>query len=178
LLAYSGVDFEDHHYTDGDQWFKGDKQSIGLNFPNLPYLIDGKYNITESQAIQRYIIKRWGKSELLGKNHQDYARLESFLSVFNEIAGAVRGLFFNKDYEKVKGETIAKYLQKLEELQKFVGENKFALGYLTLADFIVSEDSHYIERLFPEEYAKFPFLQRIRDEFNSLPEIVAYYSSK
>jgi glutathione S-transferase len=177
-LAYSGVDFEDHHYTDGDQWFKGDKQSIGLNFPNLPYLIDGKYNITESQAIQRYIIKRWGKSELLGKNHQDYARLESFLSVFNEIAGAVRGLFFNKDYEKVKGETIAKYLQKLEELQKFVGENKFALGYLTLADFIVSEDSHYIERLFPEEYAKFPFLQRIRDEFNSLPEIAAYYSSK
>jgi hypothetical protein len=90
----------------------------------------------------------------------------------------VRGLFFNKDYETVKAETIAKYLPKLEELQKFVGEKKFVLGYLTLADFIVAEDSHYIERLFPEEYARLTFLPRIREEFNSLPEIAAYYSSK
>ena len=36
------------------------------------------------------------------------------------------------------------------ELNKFVGENKFVLGYLTIADFIVSEDSHYIRRLYPE----------------------------
>lgn len=114
----------------------------------------------------------------MGKNHADYAKLECFLSVFNEVAGAVRGLFFNKDYETVKAETISKYLPKLEDLQKFIGEKKFVLGYLTLADFIVAEDSHYIERLFPEEYARFTFLQRIREEFNSLPEISAYYSSK
>jgi hypothetical protein len=47
---------------------------------------------------------------------------------------------------------------------------------LTLADFVVAEDSHYIQRLFPEEYAAFPFLQRIREEFERLPEIIQYYS--
>ncbi len=49
------------------------------------------------------------------------------------------------------------------------------LGYLTLADFVVAEDSHYIERLFPEEYKTFCFLGRIRQEFDRLPEIVKYY---
>jgi len=47
-------------------------------------------------------------------------------------------------------------------LAKFVGERDFVLGYLTLADFIVAEDSHYIEKVFPVEYKSWPFLQKIR----------------
>lgn len=113
----------------------------------------------------------------MGKNIQDNARLESFLSIFTEIAGAVKGLYFNKDYETTKAGVIEKYRPKLEALNKFVGENKFALGYLTLADFVVAEDSHYIERLFPEEYKTFQFLHTIRAEFNKLPEIAKYYES-
>ena len=87
----------------------------------------------------------------------------------------MRGLFFNKDYETAKAAVIEKYRAKLEQLAKFVGENKFVLGYLSLADFVVAEDSHYIERLFPEEYKTFYFLGRIREEFERLPEIVSYY---
>lgn len=175
LLSFSGVDFEDHQYTNGDKWFKEDKPNIGLNFPNLPYLIDGDYNLTESAAIQRYIIERWGKKEWLGKDVQDAARLESFLSIFNEAAGAVRGLFFNKDFETAKVGVIEKYIGKLESLNKHIGEKEFVLGYLTLADFIVAEDSHYIERMYPAEYEKLPFLKRIRENFEKLPETVAYY---
>lgn len=177
LLAYSNVAFEDYHYTNGDHWFKEDKLHLGIDFPNLPYLLDGEFNITESNAIQRYIIEKWGNKELLGKSVQDNARLESFLSIFTEIAGAVKGLYFNKDYQTAKAGVIEKYRPKLEALNKFVGENKFALGYLTLADFIVAEDSHYIQRLFPEEYNAFPFLHTIREEFNKLPEIAKYYES-
>ena len=71
---------------------------------------------------------------------------------------------------------IEKYLPKLELLNKMIGDNKFVLGYLTLADFIVAEDSHYIQRLFPEEYKKVEFLHRIRTEFDTLPQIQEYYS--
>lgn len=60
------------------------------------------------------------------------------------MAGAVKGLFFNKEYENVKGEVIQKYNGKLDELEKFVGKNDFVLGYLSLADFIVAEESYYI----------------------------------
>jgi len=74
LLNYSGVEFENCTYTVPDKWFKDDKPNLGLHFPNLPYLIDDDYNITESQAIQRYICSKW-KPELLGKNAQDNAKV-------------------------------------------------------------------------------------------------------
>lgn len=41
-------------------------------------------------------------------------------------------------------------LPKLEEIAKFYGEKDFALGYLTLVDFQVSEFSFYVEKLAPE----------------------------
>jgi glutathione S-transferase len=46
LLSYSGVEFDDQLYSDREKWFGDDKINLGLNFPNLPYLIDGEYNIT------------------------------------------------------------------------------------------------------------------------------------
>ena len=103
LLSFSGVEFENFAYTSGDNWFKDDKLNLGLDFPNLPYLIDGEYNLTESNAIQKYIAKKWGKPEWLGKNAQDNALMESFLSIFIEISDAVRGLFFNKDHATARG---------------------------------------------------------------------------
>jgi glutathione S-transferase len=176
LLSFAGVEFEDVLYTTREKWFEQDKVNLGLGFPNLPYLVDGEYDLSESAAIQRYIIEKWGKKEWLGKDAQDQARVETFLSVFNEAAGAVRGLFFNKDHETAKVGVIEKYFAKLEELSKSVGEKNFVLGYLTLADFIVTEESHYIERVYPEEYKKLPFLHRIRENFHNLPETVAYYA--
>jgi len=178
LLTYSGVEFEDFHYTNGDKWFKEDKAHLGLDFPNLPYLIDGTFNVTESSAIQRYIIRRWGKKDLLGKNAHDTAQIESFLSIFTEISGAVKGLFFNKDHETAKGPLLEKYSPKLDQLNAFIGEKEFIFTYLTLADFVVAEDSHYIQAVYPEAYKRWGNIQRIREHFNKVPQIAAYYEQQ
>ena len=102
-MSYFGVDFEDVRYTNPDEWFNNDKDNLGIDFPNLPYLIDGYVNLTNNDAIQNYIVNKWGSQELLGKNSQDKARVDSFNSVFNEVAAAVRMLYFNKDYATAKG---------------------------------------------------------------------------
>ena len=39
-------------------WFS-EKQSLGLDFPNLPYFIDGDVNLTETRAIMKYIASKW-----------------------------------------------------------------------------------------------------------------------
>jgi glutathione S-transferase len=70
LLAYTGIDFTEVQYSNSDKWLN-DKHNLGLEFPNLPYLIDGDFKLTESAAIARYIILKSGKTELLGKNVQD-----------------------------------------------------------------------------------------------------------
>ena len=57
----------------------------------------------------------------MGKDIKDNARLESFLSIFTEFSGAVRGLFFNKDYETAKSAVMEKFRPKLEQMAKLVG---------------------------------------------------------
>lgn len=51
LLNYVGADWEEKVYTDPTAWFGGDKQSLGFDFPNLPYLIDGDLKLSETIAI-------------------------------------------------------------------------------------------------------------------------------
>ena len=46
LLTYTGAAWEDVVYTDESQWWTNDKQKLGLDFPNLPYLIDGDLRLT------------------------------------------------------------------------------------------------------------------------------------
>jgi glutathione S-transferase len=58
LLNYTKANWKNKFYTDRDTWFNKDKKNMSLSFPNLPYLIEGDFKITESMAINRYIINR------------------------------------------------------------------------------------------------------------------------
>ena len=71
LLYFCGVEFEDKMFAAGpapdfdrSQWLDV-KFSLGLDFPNLPYLIDEGVKLTETMAIMKYICAKW-KPELLG----------------------------------------------------------------------------------------------------------------
>jgi glutathione S-transferase len=46
LLAYTNAIWEDVQYTAPEQWFGADRNSLKLDFPNLPYLIEGDFRIT------------------------------------------------------------------------------------------------------------------------------------
>lgn len=178
LLAYTGAVWEDVKYISREQWFDKDKKELGLDFPNIPYLIDGDFKLTESKAVNHYIIRKSGKNELLGKNIKDEALVECVLGVLQDVRTPIGPLFWDKDWEgKIKG-VLEKATPKLDELAKFYGEKDFALGYLTLADFQIAEFSHYIERISPETFGKYGFLKRVRTAFENLPEIKKYYEQE
>lgn len=77
--------FEEKLYKSREEWFENDKNTLGLNFPNIPYLIDGEFKLTESSAIQRYVINKSNHKDLLGKNMHDIVKVESILSLINDI---------------------------------------------------------------------------------------------
>ncbi len=77
LLSYTETPFQEvqYEFVSKEQWFEQDKKNLGFDFPNIPYLIDGDFKLTESAAIAKYIIKRSGKTDLLGKTLQDEGKV-------------------------------------------------------------------------------------------------------
>ena len=87
-------------YKQPGDWFAiGDKEKLGLDFPNLPYLINGDFKLTESMAIANYIIRRSGKTELLGKGIEDQAKIEMVLFMLEDIFSPAANMFYSPNYE-------------------------------------------------------------------------------
>lgn len=81
MFAYCEVAFEDKMYDvgpgpdfDRSDWLNV-KQTLGFEYPNLPYLIDGQTKITETAAIMKYIARKY-KPELLGSSAAELGRIE------------------------------------------------------------------------------------------------------
>ena len=61
LCAYADETIEEKQYEQGDEttgfsrdvWYN-EKETLGLDYPNLPYFIDGDIKLTQSGAILRY----------------------------------------------------------------------------------------------------------------------------
>jgi glutathione S-transferase len=68
LLEYTETAYDEKRYLTKEDWFEKAKKSLNLVLSNLPYIIDGDFNLTESLAIQQYIIRRAKKAELLGSH--------------------------------------------------------------------------------------------------------------
>ncbi|VDK37176.1 unnamed protein product [Dibothriocephalus latus] len=70
LLKYVGEPFDQVFYEAGpapdfsrEQWLSK-KDRLGLDFPNLPYFIDGSLRLTQSSAILEYIADKHGMCKL------------------------------------------------------------------------------------------------------------------
>lgn len=175
LLAYTGAVWEDVQYTAPEQWVSGDKHALQLDFPNLPYLIEGNFRITETAAIWTYIIDRSSRSELLGKNIQEKAFILNLVGVIDEclnklVTAAYTGTGIEKAWKEVQ--------PKLEYLGKYKGNREWLFGYLTLADFLLVETGYYVEKIYPQEFKTFSFLLASRNSFEKLPEISQYYQQE
>ncbi|XP_064029815.1 glutathione S-transferase Mu 3-like isoform X2 [Pogoniulus pusillus] len=79
LLEYTETPYEEKVYRCGEapdydrsQWLK-EKEKLGLDFPNLPYFIDGNVKLTQSNAILRHIARR---HNLCGETEEEQLRVD------------------------------------------------------------------------------------------------------
>lgn len=142
VAHYCGVEYQEHIHADMDKWFKEEKENTGLDFPNLPYIKDGDFNLTESSAIAAYIANKGGNTDILGKTAQDRAVVRMIDSVVNGIWGELFKEIFKKDtfVEKFQAaaSSDANVQGKADQLAAFIGDKEFILGYFSLADIIVA----------------------------------------
>jgi glutathione S-transferase len=167
LLSIVGANWEDKLYTDSKQWFEQDKHTLGLKFPNLPYLIDGDIKITESLAILKYLARKY-REELLGKNLEDYSLIETWLGVISDIQAAYFPLFSNLNWKKDLEGVWNKINDKLILMEKNVVDNT-ALGYLTIVDLKLTPLLLSLFKVYPLHESEFKNLAGLRDYIHSLP---------
>ncbi|XP_028735242.1 glutathione S-transferase Mu 1-like [Peromyscus leucopus] len=181
LLEYTDSSYEEKKYTMGDapdyeqsQWLS-EKFKLGLDFPNLPYLIDGSHKITQSNAIMRYIAR---KHNLYGETEEERIRADIVENQVMDNRMQLIRLCYNPDFEKLKPEFLKTIPEKIKLYSEFLGKRPWCAGNkITYVDFLVYDilDQHRIFQ--PHCLDAFPNLNDFMVRFEGLKKISDYMKS-
>ncbi|CAN8026341.1 unnamed protein product [Ixodes persulcatus] len=181
LLAHMDVKVEDKRYScgpppdfDRSAWLK-DKPNLGLEFPNLPYYLDGDVKITQSMAILRYLARKHG---LEGKSDAEKLRVDMAEQQFADFRMNWVRLCYNPDFDKLKGDYLKGLPASLKAFSDFLGSHKYFAGEnLTYVDFIAYEMLSQHLLFAPDCLKEHANLKAFVDRIEALPHVAAYLKS-
>uniref|UniRef100_A0A5F9CD48 Glutathione S-transferase n=1 Tax=Oryctolagus cuniculus TaxID=9986 RepID=A0A5F9CD48_RABIT len=181
LLEYTDTSYEEKRYTMGDapdydqsQWLS-EKFTLGLDFPNLPYLIDGTRKLTQSNAILRYLARKHG---LCGETEEERIRVDILENQLMDNRFQLVNVCYSPDFEKLKPEYLKGLPEKLQLYSQFLGKRPwFAGDKITFADFLVYDVLDQNRIFVPGCLDAFPNLKDFMSRFEGLPKISAYMKS-
>ncbi|XP_034508118.1 glutathione S-transferase Mu 4-like [Ambystoma mexicanum] len=181
LLEYTGTEYEEKRYTCGPApdynksgWLS-EKENLGLDFPNLPYLIDGPLKLTQSNAILRYIAR---KHNLCGESESEEVRVDMTENQAMDFRRGLAMIVYNPNYEALKGPYLEGLPEKLKQFSKFLGQRKWFAGCkVTFVDFIMYEALDQHRMLEPTCLESFSNLENFLHEFEALEKMDAYMKS-
>lgn len=175
LLKYTGTEFEDVQYDTGESWFSV-KFTLGLDFPNLPYLFDGDLKFTESRAIMHYIAR---KNNLCGGTESEKVAVEMVEGVVDGVKSRFTGMCYNAKFEEMKPDVMKYVNEKLKVLSAYLGEKKWFTGdAITYVDFVAYETLDVLRLFDPEIYGSdLSNIPTFLERFEQLPAIMEYMKS-
>ncbi|KAG0445073.1 hypothetical protein HPB47_025617 [Ixodes persulcatus] len=184
LLEYAKVEYEDKRYGYGsdpnwtrDEWL-ADKPNLGLDFPNLPYYLDGDVKLTQSLAILRYLGRKHGlapKSDEL-QSQVDVVEMQAL-----DLIRSVARLCYDSGYSDDKlRQFLVDSAEKLRQFEALLAKNgPFAIGEdVTYVDFLLFEALAFVRAVEPSNFKrKFPSLVQYRERVAGLPGLREYLAS-
>lgn len=182
MLEYAGVEYDEKLYDvgppptmDRSSWLN-DKFNLGLDFPNLPYYIDGDFKITQSHVIMRHLAN---VHNMCGRSEDQRVRADLLAStIYDFHMDYCRTIAYNPDHEKNKADYLKNLADRLKMLVKFIGTKKFVVGDdLTYADFVLYEYLEGQKVYQPEILTDYPTLAEFVKRINELPAVAKYFSS-
>ncbi|XP_012657145.1 glutathione S-transferase Mu 1 [Otolemur garnettii] len=181
LLEYTDSSYEEKMYTMGDapdydrsQWLK-EKFKLGLDFPNLPYLIDGPHKITQSNAILRYIAR---KHNLCGETEEEKIRVDILENQTMDTRLQLALMCYSPDFEKLKPQYLEGLPEKMKFYSEFLGTRPwFAGNKITFVDFLTYDVFEGNQMFEPKCLDAFPNLKDFMARFEGLKKISAYMKS-
>eukprot|EP00735_Rhodelphis_limneticus_P002260 TRINITY_DN13066_c0_g1::TRINITY_DN13066_c0_g1_i1::g.10698::m.10698 TRINITY_DN13066_c0_g1::TRINITY_DN13066_c0_g1_i1::g.10698 ORF type:complete len:250 (-),score=91.88,sp/P48774/GSTM5_MOUSE/52.51/3e-79,GST_N/PF02798.15/2.1e-17,GST_C/PF00043.20/1.6e-13,GST_C/PF00043.20/4.3e+03,GST_C_2/PF13410.1/3.3e-08,GST_C_3/PF14497.1/2e-07,GST_N_3/PF13417.1/0.00016,GST_N_2/PF13409.1/0.031 TRINITY_DN13066_c0_g1_i1:151-861(-) len=181
LLAYTGVEYRNILYTCGNppdydrsSWFNV-KEKLGFDFPNLPYLIDDEVKLTQSNAILRYLGRKFG---LEGGTEAEKQRIDLIAEESMDFRNSIVRLCYNPSFDELFSEWMQQTVGRLHRFEAFLGDSLwFAGDKLTWVDFIMYELLDQSRIMVPDILQDFPKLAAYLQRFEEIPEIKEYMQS-
>ena len=149
---------------------------MGLEFPNLPYFIDGDFAFTEVVAIQKYIAGKWGP-ELLGRDVTERGQVAMIASIVGDVkGGTTQGCYLDGD----RAILVKTVFDKVPPLIKFLGNKPYLVGdQVTWVDFFFVELVDFMNFLTEGQLIiNYPVLQRYFERVMSLPGLKEFWNSE
>lgn len=179
LLELTETPYEDIKYVEENDWFGRDKFTLGLDFPNLPFVIDGDFKLTEFTAVFDYLSDTYGKAEWRGTGKNVYV-VKMLRNLFEGVVSGIYNVDHKSDDQKEKF-LDSEVIQKFKFIHDFVGaDSKFLLGEFTLADLYFLNAIKYYKASGRSLDLLQPYadkLNRIQANIESIPQILAYINS-
>ena len=174
LLRYADADWTDDRQADRDSWL-AKKFDLGLEFPNLPYLIDGDVKLTQSLAIIRYLGRKFN---LAATNEAEQVRCDVAEQEIMDMKMAQGKLCYNPEMEKLKAEYLINLVVKLGLMEKFLGAGPWVAGEkMTYVDFLAYEYFDHIRRQFPDNFKDTANINAFMARFEALQSLKKWFDS-
>ena len=181
-MAYSGQDFNDVQMvygSEGETDWRVQKPKLiegGLQFANLPYILDGDNKIAETLACHNYLAAKF-KPALLGTTPQEQADCTMISLILHP-------LNFNKvtipcyqtdDRAKI----IAESKDGIASIAKWLGEKTYLCGNnITWVDFYCWEFINRCEWMYEGKFfTEFPVFEAYRNRISNLPGVKEFVAS-
>ena len=177
MLEYCSVDYEEKRYSsdEAEVWRK-DKFQLGLDFPNLPYYVDGEIKISESMAIMKYIARKYG---LFPGSEENKRKCDTAEGVIGDIRTHFAMMCYLPDFEKNKATFFEALPGKMELMNKYLTNNKWLAGdQLSYIDFVFSEWLSQLLLMEPKSLENYSNVTTYYDNFFKMEKISAYRKSK
>ena len=188
LLRFTGSEWEDkRHPLEFGAWMAV-KFNLGLDFPNLPYLIDGDLKVSQSVAIIRYLGRKFN---LAASDEAERVRLDLAEQEIMDMKMAQITFCYNPDIIRKDPAAIAELKLKLTceyttvltvklgSMDKFLGAGPWMLGErITYVDFMAYEYFDHIKRQFPENFKDASNINAFMDRFKALPKMREWFNSE
>ncbi|KAG8189007.1 hypothetical protein JTE90_019017 [Oedothorax gibbosus] len=182
MLNYAEEQFEDKLYKYGPfpEYSRSDwtnvKFTLDLDFPNLPYFIDGDRKITQSIAIMRYLAR---KLELEPGTEDEKIHSDIVEQQFADFRMGLARISYDPNFDTLKEVYLKNLPQALKLFSTFLGERKYfaCQDKITYVDFIAYEALDVHRLLSPECLDAYDNLKSFMDRFEALPTIAKYMKS-
>ena len=176
-LDYKNVPYEKIVYNkkNPEKWLTEDKISLGIDFPNVPYLIDGEVKLSQANSILKYLELRFG-SFYTGEIGHDI-KLDSVLATIADFLEFFRMICYQEGEKAAKKEKYATpaVISKLEYFNDWFHKWKYLTGdSLCVADFALWTLLDYHDLFDSSILENYGDIKRFMKDFESEPRIDAY----